>query len=328
MADTKIMYVAACKPQVQDMLRAHMPPGCSLLAQEENDEDVRLAFLKEADILVAGAYNMTVEQLDAAQNLSFIQFQGVGWHDRIPQKGLEGRNIRLAFCDAGTPETVTEHTILLMLGVLRRVSYADAEIRQGRFHSTSLRPVLGLLYGKRIGLIGLGRIARRLMEVLKAFGASGTYYSRSNRLSAEEEAALGFTYADFDTVLSDSDIVSLHVPGTPKTRHMINAETLSKMKPSAYLINTARGMVVDEAALAQALADKTIAGAGLDVFHPEPPAADHPLWRFENVVLTPHIASSPREIQAMKVEFCMDNIGRFLRGEPVINEVDLKEQAG
>jgi phosphoglycerate dehydrogenase-like enzyme len=172
-----------------------------------------------------------------------------------------------------------------------------------------------------IGYVGMGRIARATAERLRAFGTTGVYHDPAVRLAPEEEAALAVRAADLDEVLRTADIVTLHVPLTPGTRSLIDRAALARMKPGAYLVNTARGGLIDETALVAALADGRLAGAGLDVFETEPLPAGHALAAFRNVVLTPHISAGTRDALATKMRAIFANIERFHRGEPLRNEV-------
>jgi phosphoglycerate dehydrogenase-like enzyme len=204
---------------------------------------------------------------------------------------------------------------------VKLLPFADSELRAGRFHINALRPASRELAGMTIGYVGMGRIARATAERLRSFETTGVYYDPAVRLAADEAAALGVRAAELDEVLGTADIVTLHVPLTPATRNLIDRAALARMKPGAYLVNTARGGLVDEAELVEALAGGRLAGAGLDVFESEPLPAGHPLAEFRNVVLTPHISAGTRDALATKMRAIFANIERFHRGEPLRNEV-------
>jgi phosphoglycerate dehydrogenase-like enzyme len=212
---------------------------------------------------------------------------------------------------------------MLILAMLRRLPFADAELRQGRFHVNALRPVSRELRGRIVGLLGMGRIGRAVAERLRPFEVTVIYFDPI-ALPPDVEATIGVSRRTFDALLAEADIVSLHLPLTPETRRIVDAGTLARMKPGAYLVNTARGGLVDETALAAALCEGRLAGAALDVFDPEPPLAAHPLYAMPNVVLTPHISAGTRDAFIEKLGFVFGNLARFWRGEPVENLVELK----
>lgn len=166
--------------------------------------------------------------------------------------------------------------------------------------------------GKTLGIIGAGHIGKTVMKVAKALDMNILVYTRTPR--ADED---GVHYTDLETVLKNSDYVSLHCPLTPQTKHMINKDTLALMKPTAFLINTSRGALVDEPALIEALENHQIAGAGLDVQETEPPKADNPLYTLDNVILTPHMGWKGLETRQRLVSILAGNVKGFLEGTPV-----------
>ncbi len=168
--------------------------------------------------------------------------------------------------------------------------------------------------GKTIGVLGTGDIGKRVIQI--AHGFNMNVLSTTAHPSPEKEKALGVKFGNLDTLLRESDIVTLHVPLTPETEHMIGERELAKMKPTAILINTARGKIVDEAALIDALRSRRIAGAGLDVFEEEPLPMNSPLLELDNVLLTPHIAFLSEESIDECTYICIENIEMFLKGKP------------
>jgi phosphoglycerate dehydrogenase-like enzyme len=168
----------------------------------------------------------------------------------------------------------------------------------------------------------MGRIGKAAAERFKAFGTKGIYFDPQVVLEPERERELGLRRAAFPTLLAESDVVTLHVPLTPRTRHMINSRELRQMKQTALLINTARGGLINETALCDALLNGIIAGASLDVFENEPLATTSPLVGLSNVILTPHIAAGTRDAMKTKMRAIFENIQRFYRGEPLLNQVD------
>jgi len=180
------------------------------------------------------------------------------------------------------------------------------------------------LMSKTIGVLGTGEIGKRVIQIAQGFNMN--VLSVTAHPSPERAKAMGVKFVDLDTLLSESDIVTLHMPLTPETEHMIGARELAKMKPTAILINTARGRVVDEAALIEALKEKKIAGAGLDVFENEPLPMDSPLLEMRNVVLTPHIAFLSEESLDQCTYICVENVEMFTNNKPqnVVNPTVLK----
>lgn len=217
-------------------------------------------------------------------------------------------------------ESVAEHTWALLLAVSRRVVEADEATRRGAYHGWEPAIFLGKnMVGKTLGIIGLGRIGSMTARRAKGFGMNVLYNKRSRDEDIERE--IGIEFADMDTLLAQSDVISLHVPLTDETRHMINSETISKMKDGVYLVNTARGPVVREQDLADALRNGKVAGAAIDVFDNEP-YVNPELIAMENVILTPHIASATWEARNKMGEQAVDAILKVLNGEKPENLVN------
>ena len=227
--------------------------------------------------------------------------------------------MRLALTPEGTAIGVAEHTLLLALGAARRGAFADAELRQGRWHVNALRPFSVEIFGKTVGLIGFGRIGQATAQRFAAFGATCVFCDPA----IEATSDLPAEGRSFDWIIANADILSLHLPLTAATRHLISAEVIARMKPEAIVVNTARGGLVDDHALAAALASGKLLAAGLDVFEGEPIGADHPLCSLPNVFLTPHISAGTRDAMGHKMTALAANLERFRRGEPLANEVDL-----
>ena len=215
------------------------------------------------------------------------------------------------------PPIVTEATadlhMALLLAVARRVVEGDRLVRSGIFPGAQSSHLEGvILSDKVLGLVGGGgRIGRAVARRARGFGMKLIYWSPRRKPESEQE--LGLTYVPFEQLLAESDFVSVHTPLTPETRHQIGARELSLMKPTAFLINTARGPIIDEPALARALVERRIAGAGLDVFENEP-HVEPALLTLPNVVLTPHLGSAARELREVMANVVVDNIMAVLEG--------------
>ncbi|ADM27214.1 Glyoxylate reductase [Ignisphaera aggregans DSM 17230] len=254
--------------------------------------------------------------LSQAKNLRIVAQLAVGY-DNIDVECATRLGIYVTNTPGVLTEATAELTWALILSVARRIVEADHYVRWGEWYRTKTgwHPLMMLgveLKGKTLGIIGLGRIGRRVAEIGKAFGMKIMYYDRSR--DEEAEKILGAEYRSLDEVLSESDIVSIHVPLTKETYHMINEEKLKRMKRTALLINTARGAVIDTDALVKALKEGWIAGAGLDVFEEEPLPPNHPLTAFKNVVLLPHIGSATIETRHAMAELVAENLIAFYQG--------------
>jgi phosphoglycerate dehydrogenase-like enzyme len=321
----KVLYLSHAPAPVYEIIRGVVPDGYALITLRENSDGERLEKIRDAEVAIVAATPLTGAMIDAAQRLRLVHHQGVGYQDTVDWQALAARGIRLALTPAGTTTGVAEHSVLLILAAMRRLPFADSELRLGRWHINALRPVSRELAGCTIGYIGMGRIAQAVAERLRPFGTRGIYHDKV-RLSGEREAALAVNFVALDALLASSDVVTLHVPATPETRHIIDAEAIRRMKRGAYLINTARGALIDEAALAAALREDRLAGAGLDVFEKEPPTGS-PLLPLPNVVLTPHISAGTRDALTQKMRALFANVERFYRGEPMDDEVPLRPVA-
>ena len=241
--------------------------------------------------------------------------------DNIDIKAAEERGVMVTNTPGVLTNTVAEHTFALMLAIAHRVAEADRFTRAGRYTGWAPQMLLGNdVSGKSVGIVGLGRIGSRVAHhAVKGFDARVVYYDVQRNAQFEED--YGAVYkASVDELLPEADFVSIHVPLLDSTRHLMNAERLRLMKPTAYLINTSRGQIVDEAALVEALASGVIRGAALDVFEHEPALAPG-LAELENVILTPHIASATEETRSAMAALAADNILAVLEGQTPPNLV-------
>lgn len=267
----------------------------------------------EADGLLcqlADAVNETV--LSAAPRLRAIANYAVGYNN-IDIAAASARGIPVTNTPGVLTESTADLTFALMLSVARRVVEGDSLMREGRFRGWAPRFMLGMdVYGSTLGLIGMGRIAQAVARRARGFGMRVMYYSRS-AVSHELEAELCAVRVSLPQLLAEADFVSIHVPLTPDTHRLIGRRELAAMKPTAVLVNTARGPVVDEEALADALAARVIAGAGLDVFENEP--AVHPaLLASANAVLLPHVGSATRATRARMAVMAAESLVHLLEG--------------
>jgi phosphoglycerate dehydrogenase-like enzyme len=322
-APVKVLYLSHAPADVYEIIRAEVPDGFALVTLEGDSEAERLARIGECEVVIPAAAALRRPHIAAAPKLRLVHHQGVGYQDTVDVVALKERGIPLALTPEGTTEGVAEHAVLLMLAVAKLLPFADAELRQGRWHVNALRPRSRQLFGKTIGYVGMGRIGQATAERLRAFGTTGLYCDDLAPLAPARARELGVARARFHEVLAGADFLSLHVPLTPATRHLLSDETIARMRPGAIVINTARGGLIDEAALCRALSAGHIGGAGLDVFEAEPMPVESPLCGFTNVVLTPHISAGTRDALSAKMRALFANVRRFYAGQPLRNQVAL-----
>jgi D-3-phosphoglycerate dehydrogenase len=257
-------------------------------------------------VVVRSATKIRADAIEQGQRLKVIGRAGAGL-DNIDVAAAQERGIRVVNSPDANTAAVAELTLALLLGLARHLPRADASMKAGRWAKKELMGT-GLV-GKTVGLIGFGRIGRQVAIRARAFGMKVVAYQRRPNLEVNQE--LGVEAVDLPALLRQSDFVSLHVPAGPETEKLIGAEQLAQMKPTAYLINTARGAVVDESALLEALNAGQIAGAALDVYAQEP-VVDSALARHERVIATPHIAASTEDAQHLAAVTVVEQIIEIL----------------
>mgnify|MGYP005850897319 CR=1 FL=1 len=315
----KVVYFATVPPAVRDIVASQVPEGWEFTTLTSGDPQEKETKFREADYILVATERITEEMLANAPRLRLIQHQGVGY-DNIDMAAARRRGVPVALTPEGTSVGVAEHTFLLILSLYKKILQAHRSLIEGKWLVWDLRPHSYEICGKTIGLIGFGRIGQEVAKRAVAFEAKPVYCDVVPA-SPEVERRCGATRLSLEELLRTSDIVSLHVPRTPQTVGMIGARELALMKATAVLINTARGGLVDEAALYRALAERRIAGAGLDVFEEEPPAPDNPLFGLDNVVLTPHISAGTKDALVTKMKAAFANMLRVHQGVPPHNQV-------
>jgi phosphoglycerate dehydrogenase-like enzyme len=293
----------------QPMVRRAAPANFTL-SFAERPEALSEADLERADFLLTVA-PITDAMMRRAGRLRLIQKWGTGV-DKIDLAAAERHGIPVTITAGANAATVAEHTVLLIIAVLRQLVVADASVRRGEWSPAALRPRSASLWGRTVGILGFGSIGRAVARRLRGFEARILYHARRGPADESE----GAVFADLDTLLAESDILTLHCPGGPANRHLIDATALAKMKRGAILINTARGELIAQDALIAALQTGHLGGAGLDVFDPEPLAPGSPLQTMPQVVLTPHAAGSVPDDVAPMAAHSFANMQRLLRGEP------------
>lgn len=292
--------------------------------------DERETAIPRADLLelVAGAdavLTLLGDRVDdelfhaAGPQLRCVANVAVGY-DNVDVAAAERRGVVVTNTPGVLDDATADLTMALILAATRRIAEGDRLVRSGRDWNWGMHFMLGSsLQGKRLGIVGLGGIGKWVAQRARAFGMEIAYHQR-NPAPAEVEAALGAKRLPLDELLAEADVVSLHCPLTPETRHLIGAAELAAMKPSAVLVNTARGPVVDETALAEALAEGRIAAAGLDVYEREP-RVEPRLLDLDNVVLSPHLGSATVETRTAMAELAARNAISVLSGQGPLTPV-------
>ena len=320
----RVIISSIIRDQTRESLKELIRDLADVLYLTDWKESDSIRRLREAAALVPLHEEVDEELLSHTPRLKIVARLGVGY-DRIDVEACTRRGVYVTHTPRVLSNAVAELTIGLMLCLSRRIVTADRYVRTE--WAEAGRPTLPLgedLYGKTLGIIGLGRIGTEVARRAGAFGMRIIYYDKIRRLEIERE--LGAKYMSLEDLLRMSDFVSIHVPLTPETSFLIGEEELRKMKETAYIINTSRGKVIDEEALCRALERGWIRGAGLDVFSAEPLPLESPLIRMDNVVLTPHMGTHTVETRRLMVITVAEDIRRVLTGKPPLNPVP--EQRG
>lgn len=282
------------------------------------NEEIR-TLVREADIVYTMAANpVDAEAIRGARKLKLIATMGTGY-DNIDVHAARERGIWVTYAPGILDETTADAAFGLLIAAARRFGEAERFLRAGKFRGYVPSMFLGRdIHHATLGIIGMGRIGRQVARRAKGFEMAIVYHD--SRRNEEAERDYGARLLDLDELLAQADFVSIHTPLLPETRHLIDAGALLKMKRSAVLINTSRGPVVDERALAEALRDGVIAGAGLDVFEREP-QVEPLLLELENVVLLPHMASASDWTRTRVAVRAAENILAFMDGRPLLDPV-------
>lgn len=271
------------------------------------DEATLIERAKDAEILVVANLPLNRNVLSACPHLKLISvaFTGI---DHLDVDYCKEKNIMICNSVGYSTVAVAEEVFGMIIGLYRHLLASDERTRHQQ-----TKEGLNLLEmaGKTIGVVGAGEIGQRVIKIAQAFDLKVLCYSRTKRMIQ------GVEFVDLDTLMKDSDIITLHIPATPATHHLIDADKIALMKKDAVLINTARGAIVDSEALAAALNNNAIAGAGIDVFEMEPPIpVEHPLLNAKNTILAPHIGFATKEALVKRAYVVFENIKKYLAGDP------------
>jgi len=314
----KILVLEA-NPKTIEILGKLREKGFEIVFNSETIDKVDLAEYFDFDILSVFVFSKVDRRIiESLPNLRLIVTRSSGF-DHIDIQAAGERGIFVSNVPGYGSLPVAEHVFALLLAVMRKVVKADLTVKSSKWFTPGLQG--RLINGKTFGVIGTGAIGERVARIARAFGAEVIAYDALKKTTLETEGVL--KYVTLEEVLEKSDIISIHIPLTKETYHMINRDSIARMKKGAVLINTSRGQVVDQEALVEALRTGKLSGAGLDVFEKEPPDPDDPILKLENVVLTPHIAWDTEEAEDYILNSTMETIIGFANGNP-INVVNLK----
>jgi glyoxylate reductase len=308
------VYVTRLIPEIGiNMLKHHfdvkvwgeeLPPPRDILLKEVEEVDGLVSLLTD---------KIDGELLDYGKNLKIVSNYAVGF-DNINVNEATDRGVITTNTPGVLTDTTADLAFTLLMSTARRIVESVNFVKKGNWKTWGPKLLLGQdIYGATLGLIGLGRIGYAVAKRAKGFDMDLQYYDVFRNEAAEK--GLGIKYVELDELIINSDFISIHVPLTPETKHLINKDSLKKMKNSAILVNTARGPIVDEKALYEAIVNGEIAGAGLDVTDPEPMELDNPLLTLDNVIVVPHIASASYVTRNKMAEMAAQNIIAGLKGE-------------
>jgi D-3-phosphoglycerate dehydrogenase len=318
MSDITVIVTEVINPAGVEYLKdrgvnvIQLPPGST--------EETLAGLIPDADGLITrGSINITRKLMESSPRLKVVGVHGIGCDhvDLVAAKEL-GKGV------CNTPDAVTvtvaEMAMATTLALLRNVVSADKAVRAGQW-KRKYRDLIGVeLAGMKVGIIGMGRIGKATAVMMQAFGAELSYWSRTRKPELEED--LGFKWMELDDLIRESELISLHIPATPETRKIIDARRVRSMRDGVYIVNTARGKVIDEEALIDALRSGKIKGAALDVFENEPLSTVSPLCSMDNVILTPHLSASNVEgmirMAVQVAEGVLKTINRETPDNPVV----------
>ncbi|PZW43631.1 D-3-phosphoglycerate dehydrogenase [Humitalea rosea] len=311
----KIAMLQPISDDQAKLIRSLLAPGFEITRVNGRGIDDLKAAVADATYAVWWDVGVPDEVMAAGPKLKLIHKWGVGI-DNIDIPAAQARGIQIARTTGSNATAVAEFTVGVLVALARRIVPAHLSTSAGGWEKNEISRRSIIVSGKTVGIIGMGAIGQQVAKRLAAFGCPILYHNR-NRLPAAEEAALGATWRPLDALLAESDFITLNCPLTPQTKGMIDARAFGLMKRGALLVNVARGGVVVEADMAEALRDGTLAGAAVDVFEQEPPPADHPFLHRDNVIVTPHSASTAHENAARGIKHWLGNIERVARGEEI-----------
>lgn len=317
----KVLLIDPTPLPLLERFRPMFPAGADMDVVSTYSEEDLARHAAETEILLVIHRKVDASLLSIVPRVRFVQRVGVGY-DNLDLEALQAAGIVAAFTPGANAVAVAEHTILLMLALLKRFAAAESATRQGGWPTVELvQAGIGELANTTVGLVGFGNIGRAIAQRLEPFGSRLLYTAR-HAVEPATEQQLGARYVSFDDLLASSAIVSLHLPLNEATRGLIGGAELAKMPAGAFLINTSRGELIDEAALRRALVSGKLAGAALDVLSNERPGGN-PFADLPQVIVTPHVAGGSRAGIERALQMAIANVARFLRGESPLYQVPM-----
>jgi phosphoglycerate dehydrogenase-like enzyme len=310
----KVAFLDVMDAKVREEICSELPPGFSIAFAETTDRREHFAMVADAEFILTTIV-VDAEMIRAAPRLKLLHKWGIGV-DKFDLDAARAARVPVAITFGANAGAVSEHVLMLMLATYRRLMLADRKLREGVWLRPQLRAQCYQLAGKTVGLLGFGNVARMVAHRLAGFEVE-IIYSDIRRADMATEKSVRATQVPFDELIERSDVLSIHVPLTSATKGLIGAETIARMKNGTIIINAARGGIVDEAALYDALVSGKLHGAGLDVFAVEPADPANPLFRLDQVVVTPHTAGSVIDLVADIARHAFTNMQSVLRGTPL-----------
>jgi D-3-phosphoglycerate dehydrogenase len=322
----KIALTGPFDANMQAAIQKEIPDGFEIVLVPSPEEFDKL---QDVDYIILRTVDFREKTIKTLQKIKFIQRWGVGY-DIVDIQAAGERNIPVAVMPGINATQVMELTVLLILAVYRNLIVMHNGILEGQWPRNEFMKRSFTVGGKTVGIVGIGKIGRKVAKRIQSFDADVQYYDVF-RLSAEQEAALGVRYVAFEELLKTSDIISLHIPLTDENKGLINKKTIALMKPTAVVINTSRGGLINEADLFEALKSDRLLGAGLDVFEHEPLEKGSPLRSLKNVVMTPHVGGNTIENNSNMARRAIENIvkissGRGMSAVELVNGQFLKKR--
>ena len=319
MADMKVVFFTNIDAELRQVVADKALPGMDVVtAPADMDDDEKIDLVRDADFIMLFPGKISDRVLQAAPKCKLIQLLSAGY-DEMNLPLAEDLGIAVANNGGANRIAVAEHSIMLMLATHRRMMWYANNVKAGLWKKEQDRKIdVFELEGKTLGIIGMGNIGRQVARRAAAFDLELQYYDKYHPLTPVEEETMGIKAVPMDTLLETSDIVSTHVPLTRETYGMIGKRELELMKPTGVVINTSRGGVIDETALAEALISGTISAAGLDVMEHEPPDPNDRLLQIENLIITPHTAGPTVESIPKRAANAFENIQHVWSGQPAM----------